>query len=235
MNSNYTYRVDEKELMELPGADPVEVAKSLEYLHFVNRHLGGYSVLRRGLDNLSARRPRKKIWRILDLGCGDGRLLQEIQKWAHRKGIQVKLTGLDISETSLQKAKEQSALKGVSWLCADALDPSVDFSEFDLATGTLFFHHLTDDQIAALLSRLNNSNVSVLINDLHRSRFAGILFVLFARLSRAPRMARLDGQLSIHRGFSRAELQEIYRQSGYLKQRIQWRWAYRYLILLWNE
>lgn len=235
MNSGYTYRSDEKELMELPGADPVEVAKTLDYIHFVNRHLGGYSTLRRGLDFLTIQKPQTKVWRILDLGCGDGRQLKEIQAWAQRKGIEIELTGLDISEGSLKKAKEQSALQEVSWMCADALDPNVDFSEFDLATGTLFFHHLTDEQIATLLRRLNKSNVSVLINDLHRTRLAGMFFMLFTYLTRAPRMARFDGELSICRAFTRAEFQGICRQSGYLNQRIQWRWAYRYLVLLWNE
>lgn len=235
MKASFKTRSPHKELIDDPQADPIALESALRYIHFVNHALGGYDSLISGLNQLIRKNPTKDQWRILDLGCGAGQELMVMQRWAKKKSINVQFTGLDISQCAILAAKANPKLEKVSFICADALDPSVDYRPFDIVTGTLFFHHLTTEQIEQLVRRWNNQRVSVLINDLHRSPVAWVLFNIFARITAAPHMALHDGAISVQRAFNREDLQALARQSGYGRSSVQWRWAFRYLVLLWHE
>ena len=235
MKASFKYRSPHKELIDDPQANPVELQSALRYIHFVNRSLGGYSALISGLSTLIQKNPAKQQWNILDLGCGAGQELRVMQEWSGKISQNIQYTGLDISECALEVAKADPQLSNVSFICADALDPAFDYSPYDIVTGTLFFHHLTTDQIMQLVKKWNQQKVAVLMNDLHRSPVAWILFNIFARITAAPYMALHDGSISIQRAFSKNDLSSFATSGGFNHYSVQWRWAYRYLLLLWHE
>ena len=87
--------------------------------------------------------------RVLDIGCGDGRITVEIAKMV-RNG---RVVGIDISNSMLAKAFENQTkrdLKNLSFLPMDAT--SLNFqNEFDFVTSFCCFHWIKD-QLAALKS-----------------------------------------------------------------------------------
>ncbi len=235
MKTDFKYRSLHKELIDDPLADPEALHSALRYIHFVNRVLGGYSALISGLNQLIQTDPSKKEWHILDLGCGAGQELLVMQKWSTTVSQDIRFTGLDISQSAIDSANADFRLNEVSFICADALDPAFDYSRFDIVTGTLFFHHLTTESIIDLVRKWNIQRVSVLMNDLHRSPVAWILFNIFARFTAAPYMARHDGSISVQRAFIKNELKTVAMESGFNHYSVQWKWAFRYLLLLWHE
>lgn len=221
--------------MELPDAPRDEVRAALRYIHFTNRLLGGYRLLRDGLQRLISAQPEKRHWRILDLGCGDGQVLQVMARWAERKGYTVEWTGLDIDKTAIAAARQEPELAFARFVDADAADPGLDYSQYDIVTGTLFLHHLTSDEIKVLFERWKSAGTQVLINDLQRSRWAWWLFRIFATITAAPRMARHDGALSVRRAFRRAELESLAGEAGFSKFSLEWKWAFRYQLILRHD
>jgi 2-polyprenyl-3-methyl-5-hydroxy-6-metoxy-1,4-benzoquinol methylase len=229
------YRTHTPELMDDPNADSEMLSRTFSYIDFVNRSLGGYSVLFSGLDIILKSRPQKSSWRMLDLGCGRGDQLQQLSVWAEKQNYQVELFGLDNNAEAIRLATAKLENKNVQFIMTDALSLEIDYAQFDVVIGTLFLHHLSNEQIVHLLSNFNKSGAHVLINDLHRNRFALFLFRIFTFISKAPSMARYDGLVSIRKGFRAAELRSFAIKSGYKNFSLQWKWAFRYQLLLFNE
>lgn len=235
MIPSFKYRSNEPELMDLPGADPVELNKTLNYIRFVNRVLGGDGLLIHGLNQFIRNQPEKKHWHILDIGCGRGDQLEVLNKWAQRQNAKITLAGLDNNPENIRLARQNAQLSDVSWYCSDAMSQEFDYSQFDLVCCTLFLHHLSDSEAVQLLRVLNKTKTQVLINDLHRSPLAWILFKCFAYLTNAPSMAKHDGALSVRKGFKKSELERMINKSGFKKLVLKWKWAFRYQVLLGHE
>lgn len=221
--------------MDEPGLGWASIQETLDYLDKVNHLLGGHSNLISGLNFFRKRLPQKKNWNILDLGCANGKSLEIISKWGAQHGLSVSLSGLDMNPAAIQMARENQALTKVNFVIADVFDPKVDFSNVDVVTGNLFFHHLTDAQIVALINKINKAGSCLLINDLHRSRLAWVLFKGFTFLTNAPKMAKNDGEVSIRRAFKKSELSQLAASGGFLRPNVKWNWAFRYLVTLYNE
>lgn len=229
------YRSCQPELMDDPEADRVQLRNTLRYIDFSNRWLGGYEVLLSGLEKVIRENPEKKVWRILDVGCGGGDQLLALSQWAEKQSVNVQLSGLDNNPEVISAARLNSALDGFNLICADAMDSEFNYADYDLVCCTLFLHHLDDEKISRLFRLWNKSGIFVLINDLHRSRAAWILFNLFALITAAPSMARHDGALSVKKSFKRDELQNFAFEAGFKKADIQWKWAFRYQVLLGHD
>lgn len=232
---NFKKRSAEKEWMDEPGIGRERIQETLRYLHLVNELLGGNRNLTRGLDFFIKKFPQKQQWHILDLGCADGKSLEIMTEWAKRAGHSISLSGLDINPSSINMAQENPQLQHVNFIVADIFDPTLDFSDVDIVTGNLFFHHLSDKQIINLMQKVNNAGCHLLINDLQRSRLAWVLFLIFTYLTSAPKMAKNDGEVSIRRSFRKRELEELAVASGFRQFKVKWNWAFRYLVTLFNE
>ena len=76
---------------------------------------------------------------ILDYGCGIGKTAQEIEKYNPKK-----ITGIDISEVSIEKARKRAKnFKTISDFSVDNCENSKFKDEqFDLVYGTGILHHL---------------------------------------------------------------------------------------------
>jgi hypothetical protein len=115
----------------------------------------------------------------------------------------------------------------------DILEPAFDLTGVDIVTFNLCLHHFNDREISVLLGKCRTGGVrAVLINDLHRHWLAYLLFFLFCMVLRSPRLARVDGLLSIRKAFRREELIALARDVGAERFHLGWRWAFRYQLVL---
>lgn len=94
------------------------------------------------------------VWRIGDIGCGNGRLLEHIGREPFLSLFQTKkisYTGVDLSQNLLTQAQKKTNLfsyfESVSWIQGDMLDIRTLCSGkiFDALFFVASFHHLVDD------------------------------------------------------------------------------------------
>lgn len=131
---------------------------------------------------------------VLDIGCGSGALLDEIRK---RFGIAV--TGVDLRIPAHDPY-------GVPIIAADATrDP---LPQADTAITLLVIHHLSEDQVIALIRNVGRSCNRFICLDLVRHPLPMILFTTFI-CPFIHRPAALDGRQSIRRAFTGTELRSL--------------------------
>jgi tRNA (cmo5U34)-methyltransferase len=93
-----------------------------------------------------------RVHRVLDLGCGDGRLTSLIL--AARPALH-SAVGLDSSQPMLLKARQRFAAEPrVAVLDHDLRDPLPDLGTFDLVVSGFAIHHVSDDRKRSLLAEI---------------------------------------------------------------------------------
>ena len=70
MNTKFTYRSDEKELLDETNIQQDLLFKNLRELDILNRFTGGHAISLKGIKQLVT--DHSKIYHIVDLGCGSG-------------------------------------------------------------------------------------------------------------------------------------------------------------------
>ena len=199
------------ELMDAPDAPREELADALAYLRWVNRRLGGTRALIANLERWSARWPRGRTITMLDLGTGSGDIPLEAVRWARTRGIDLRVTGLDVHDATLDLAREHC--KGedrVTLVRGSALELASLFpaGSFDYVHAALFLHHLRDIGVLTVLAGMARvARRGVVWSDLHRSRFHRLMVNCF--LVNANAMVRHDARVSVEAGFTKREVVDL--------------------------
>ena len=174
--------------MDAEDASEEDLAESYRQLQSTNWWLGNTAAVLRLL-----RRPPMTFKRVLDIGCGQGGLLLEI-----RKRFNVDVIGFD-----LRPAPPQSP---VPILSGNAVTDALP--EADVAICAMMAHHLSAADLAGLIYNVSRSCPRLILLDLVRHPMPLWLFRIFV----APFLGRinaLDGQTSIRRAYTGAEMREI--------------------------
>jgi hypothetical protein len=195
------------EILDTHEFDETLARQSYAFMEVVNRYFGGLGPVKHFIS-----RHAKALGRelhILDLGSGTCGIPIAICRWARRHGINVRFTCVEHNRHAIDLARQKLSQSGPNITLIDAdvfsFEPA---GPVDLAIGTLFFHHLTDEQILELLGRLRTFGIrSVLINDLRRTACC-FLETLGISLFVARRV-RADALSSIKRSFRPDELGEL--------------------------
>ena len=173
----------------------------LRGLEKANRWLLGYRPTLTWLERLP--RSLREPMHIVDMGCGGGDLLRQIARWARRRGIAVQLTGIDLNPNAARAAAESTAERGVgiTWVTADARVYRPE-KPMDIVVSSLLAHHLEDEEIVALLRRMEATvQLGWFVNDLERAEWSRRMFGL---VPWRPIM-RHDGLVSFRRAFRRED------------------------------
>lgn len=149
---------------------------------------------------------------LLDVGFGEGAMLRAIARWAGRRGIAAKLTGVDLNPKSVEAARKRTSEKlTIDYLAGDYRD----CGEFDFIVSSLVAHHMTHGELIAFLRHMEtHARIGWFINDLHRHRFAHWGYPLLARIMGWHRIVREDGTLSIARSYRPEEWPPILVEAG---------------------
>jgi len=197
-----------------------EYARGALDLERVNRLTLGYRPALRFLERMLGRvGPGHGPLHVVDVGCGHGDGLRQIYRWAARKKIPLRLTGVDINPYAARLAQECDRRAGVpaasiAWITANAFEVD-SVAPVDVAMSSLFTHHLSDAAIVDLL-RWNEATARAgwLVNDLRRSERAAMGFKWLTRVARSCAMVKHDGAISFRRALTMDEWRQRCAQAG---------------------
>ncbi len=220
-------RLQAEELMDDPALDAGTYHAVLHDLAKVNRATFAY---RPTLDFLSRAVGKRKSFRLLDVGFGDGDMLRRIALWAGRRGIAAELTGIDLNTRSVAAA-EAAPFAGapIRYLAGDYADLAGE--GFDCIISSLVAHHMSHEQLIAFLRFMDREAAAGwFVNDLHRHGFAYRSFPLLANLMGWHRIVRLDGRTSIARSYRPTEWPPILVEAGIEGARVRRRFPFRLCV-----
>jgi len=183
----------EREILDGENVPEETVNRAYAHITLVHKALGNVRTLRRALERHS-----RPLGRVLDIGCGRGELLFEIQRRFGVEGVGVDLRGPEPIAPAIRIIRANAV-----W---------TRLPECDVAIAVCLIHHLGDDELVELIRNVGRSCERFLILDLVRSRLPLLLFRVFV----APfidRVAALDGISSIRRAYTPRELDLLVRRA----------------------
>jgi SAM-dependent methyltransferase len=211
---NLAARSTAAELMDTDCADDADYAACLADLAQVNTLTLARRPTLAWLGEALRRVPAGTAVSVFDVAYGHGDMLRTIARWAARRGIVVRLGGIDLNPAAAAAARAASPGLALDLATGDALAhhpaPAPDF-----IISSLFTHHLDRAQLVAFLRWMEAHAVSGwFINDLERRYFPYYGFQLLAWVMRWHRFVRHDGAVSIARSFRPAEWQALLTEAG---------------------
>jgi ubiquinone/menaquinone biosynthesis C-methylase UbiE len=226
---DYTIRSYCKELLDSNNIPFEDIAENMKELDFINTHLGGHSITIKGFKKLIDKRNNISI---CELGCGGGDNLNALAKFCKKNKIKAAFTGIDVNADCIAFAKERSRIDEVNFIVSDY--KLIDFgNKPDIIFSSLFCHHFTDEELVTMLQWMkNNSTAGFFINDLHRHPVAYNFIKYATRFFSKSYLVKNDAPLSVLRGFKKNEWKDIFKKAGISDYEIQWKWAFRYLIIV---
>lgn len=200
------------ELLDDPAADPAAVALSLSHIARANRWFGGAWAVRWALGQvLDPADAGAAPLTLLDLGTGTGDLPRMGVRWAGRRRVSLVPIGLELHPAAARLA----ARNGVPAAVASAFHPPVRERGVDIVLVSQVAHHFGSDAVVELLRIAHRlARRAVIIADLRRARSARLAFQAGARLLGFDHVTRHDGLVSIARGYTVTELQQLARRAG---------------------
>lgn len=224
-------RVRTSELLDRPDHDRKELADSLDQVARVDRLLGGERALRAHLAPVVE---GLEGGRLLDVGTGNGRVLDRVVAWARSAGGPGwRGVGVDVHADVLAVAStRRTGDGGVTLVRSDALRLPFAADAFDAAFCTLTLHHFGEEAAVRVVAEMARvSRRIVLVNDLERS----LPHYLGARLLaltwwRGNRLTRHDGPLSVLRSFREDELEAVGRKAGLQRPVVHRHFPFRLIL-----
>jgi 2-polyprenyl-3-methyl-5-hydroxy-6-metoxy-1,4-benzoquinol methylase len=204
------------ELMDNPSAEPAELERGLADLRLVNRWLGGTRLMLRLLEPIISGIDDRPV-RVLDVATGSGDIPMALDRWARRRGVDMRITATDIHPVTVAAARAHtSSAESVDVVQADALDLSFGDGEFHVAICAAALHHFGDGVARGVLREMARvSSRGVVVTDLHRSRLMMLgADLLAATVWRGNPVTRHDGPVSVRAAFSLAEMRALARDAG---------------------
>ena len=211
------------------------VDQTLREIHQINAYLGGDKISLHGVKKLMLKNPQQKF-EIVDLGCGGGDTLKLFSKWGKKHNQEMELIGIDANEYIVDYAiKNCIKHSNISFNADNILDDAFRKKHFDIAHGSLFFHHLHEEEIIELLKQLmGQARLGIVINDLHRHWLSYLFTKHLITNWTKSKMVKYDSLLSVERSFTREELENYLKFAGIKNYSLTWRWAYRWELIIWK-
>jgi 2-polyprenyl-3-methyl-5-hydroxy-6-metoxy-1,4-benzoquinol methylase len=226
---DFSLRSDRLELLDKPDIPAADIKRNLYELSIINQKLGGHACTWNGFIQLAI---KGKAVHVCEIGCGGGDNLKTIELKASNKYPDLSFTGIDINPDCIRVAENNGWKKPVQFLVSDY--KKVHFqSKPDIIFCSLFCHHFKENELIEMFRWMKeNSRSGFFINDLHRHPLAYYSIRSLTSLFSKSYLVKNDAPLSVLRGFKKKELEELLNKAGILKYTIQWKWAFRWLVIV---
>ncbi|MEO6490559.1 MAG: methyltransferase domain-containing protein [Ferruginibacter sp.] len=227
-----TNRSFNKELLDADNIPFDDIIQNMKELNTVNTLLGGHAITISGIKNFLP--INSNTISICEIGCGGGDNLQAIAAYFKEQKIKTIFIGIDIKQECIHFAKRQYPSLPATWFTSDYAKvelpdkPTIIFS-------SLFCHHFNETELIEMLQWMKrNCSNGFFINDLHRHPLAYYSIKFITALFSRSYLVKNDGPLSVARGFKKDEWKKLLSAAGIKDYSIQWKWAFRYLIVCKN-
>jgi hypothetical protein len=191
-------------LDELPPDDP-RALRSRRDLRIVNRIMGHAGILARAIDSVASNTPL----RLVELGAGDGTLLERLARLRARRWPNARVTLLDMNPTV--RPATLAAVRAAGWtvdvVAADALGwlEQAPRDRDAVLFANLFVHHFEGERLARLLGGIAAHARAFVCCEPRRARFALLGSHLLWAIG-CNDVTRHDAVVSVHAGFRGGEL-----------------------------
>jgi SAM-dependent methyltransferase len=211
---------------------PEELAGVLRDLARFNGAMFGHRPVIAFLLRAAARAGQGQTLTVLDVGCGYGDLLRAVRRAFDRRGLPIRLIGLDLSRETIRIAQAATdAADKIAYHAGDvfAFRPP---ESVDVVVSSLLTHHMSDDMIAAFLRFMEQTaREGWLIYDLQRHIVPYAFIGLMGKLTRLHPMVIHDGRISVARSLTRAEWNGRLDAAGIAREAVKLRWfLFRFVI-----
>lgn len=237
---DYKNRSFQKELLDQNDIPFQDIFLNMKELEFINSHLGGHSITIQGFKKLLQKR---KTISVCEIGCGGGDNLNALHRFCLKNhliclpaGRRVSFTGIDINKDCIEFAKENSTIENANFIVSDYRNFDFENEKPDIIFSSLFCHHFSDNELIEMLRWMKrNSTIGFFINDLHRHPVAYHSIKIATRIFSKSYLVKNDAPISVLRGFKKNEWKNIFKKAGIENYSIEWKWAFRFLIVAFNS
>lgn len=226
---DFSKRSYQKELLDRDDIPFEDIERNMRELDFINTWLGGHAISIQGLQQLIKGRQRVTI---CEIGCGGGDNLRVLSRYCQRKNIEVKVIGIDNNAHCIAVAREKWEGGNAEWVHSDYRNVLFADNQPDIIFSSLFCHHFTDEELVFMLNWMDcGAKVGWYINDLQRHQIAWYAIHWLTRWLSRSYLVKNDAPLSVLRGFTRGEWEQSLQKARVAPASIQWKWAFRWLIV----
>lgn len=208
-------RSNAREMMDLPDNPPEVLQEDLRNLRVLNRYLGGYTGVKRGLGYfLGADKSRR--FSLLDVGTGSGDIPEAVVNWARNAGTTPKIVALEAEDITIAVAASRTKhVSEISVVQGKAENPPFAPASFDFIVCSQLLHHFSEEKIVRLLRDWSKlARRAIIVSDLVRHPVAYYGIRTLTQLLTRNVMTLTDAPLSVERAFTIAEWRELFGRSG---------------------
>ncbi|QZH74437.1 MAG: methyltransferase domain-containing protein [Erythrobacter sp.] len=222
-----TERLQARELMDDAALPESTYRAVLMDLAKVNRVTMAYRPTLQFLERALARR---KSFRLLDVGFGNGDMLREIAHWAEQRGIKAELLGVDLNPRSEKVARDATPSElPITYRAGDYADHIG--GDWDVVVSSLVAHHMTHPELLLFLRFMESeARIGWFVNDLHRHAFSHAGYPVLAFLMGWHKIVRLDGRTSIARAYRPEEWAPILAEAGITQAQVKRYFPFRLCV-----
>jgi len=224
-------RSTELEMMDAPGIPSELLIDDLGNLRLLNRYLGNYRNVLRGLARFAG---KQNHFSLLDVGTGSGDVPRAIVQWARRAGLRARVSGLEANRIAVAQAAEQTRRFGeISLLRGDAMTLPFRPASFDFVLASQLLHHYSEERAIGLLRHWAAvARQGIIVSDLIRHPLPYYAIRLLTRLLTRNVMTLTDAPLSVRRGFTLAEWKKLFDAADVGRCEVYWAFPFRLLALI---
>lgn len=235
--NKFSNRSSQKELLDKDDIPFEDIKQNMKELDFINTWLGGHQITIKGLSqiiNASILQPVNPLL-ICEIGCGGGDNLRVIKQWCIRENINASFIGIDINPHCISFAKSRKENEGIKFICSDYRTVTLE-NKPHIIFSSLFCHHFSKEELQQQFEWMKqNAQLGFFVNDLQRHPLAYYSIKWLTQLFSKSYLVKNDAPLSVLRGFHKNELSSILHQSNIQSFSLQWKWAFRWLLICQHE
>lgn len=228
-------RAREDELMDDFSMGGDDLREALKHLRRLNKIFAAPGPTLSGVEKLWKEIGCPDQLHIMDVGAGSGDVNEKLLRWSDKKGVKLNITLIDMTEEACVEARRlfQNEPR-VSVKRADVMD--LPDASADIVTGSQFVHHFDGQQLIDIVSQmLRISRHGVVINDIHRHPVSYTAVWITTRLISRNRYIRHDGPLSVAKGFTGKDWQELKEKLNHHTMSYSWKPLFRYSVVIPND
>ena len=209
------------ELLDDPRADSGAVRRELRDIARLNSLFGGTRAVVRELETIFKAGTRDggpgtgTTWTLLDVGTGLGDIPRAAAIAARRHGITLRLIGVELNRSAAAAARDVNGGDRLALVLADGSALPLRPRSVDIVIASQVLHHLPRDVAVRWIAAFGTlARRAVVLADLRRSRVAMAALWFVSHPLGFSRETRHDGVLSLQRGYTREEFNEMLLAAG---------------------